>query len=754
VIEARSIENLFRSFEGPFTRSLERVKGGFGLGQVPRRDVPVATTTTICGYCSTGCGLNAHMGLDGAINLTPDPSYPVNLGMACPKGWEALAVLDAPDRGTTPLLRDRTTGERKPIGWEEALSIMVGKLQQVRADHGPEAAAFLSTGQIPTEEMFFLGSLWKFGFGFVDCDSNTRQCMATAHVAYKQAFGFDAPPFSYDDFEESDVLVFVGANPCIAHPILWERVLKNARSPEIIVVDPRRTETAQAATHHVALAPKSDLALFYAVLRNVLERGWVDRAFVEAHTTGIEGLTEFVSTFPDADALALSGLSPESFETLVQAFRPGRRVSVWWTMGVNQSHEAVRTAQALIDLCLVTGNIGKPGTGANSITGQMNAMGSRLYANTSSLPGGRDFANAAHREEISRIMAVPLSRIPERPSIAYDQILDAAIEGKIKALWVVATNPEHTWIGSDTFRRAREACEFLVVQDMYHTTETALQADLYLPAAGWGEKEGTQINSERRIGVSKRVRRPPGQALADFDIFRLLARAWGCHEMFPRFGSPESAFRLMQDLSVGKPHDISGILGYRHLDAAGGIQWPYPSGNVPLTELVEPRPGIPESERPLVRGDEGHRRLFADGRFFTPDGRAKLLYDPPRPPGELPDAEYDLVLLTGRGTSTEWHTGTRTSKSGVLEAMAPKRLVVEVNAIDAERKGLRSGHTAIVRSRRGAVEAQVLVTPNVRPGNVFLPMHDRRVNTLTFPSFDPHSREPSYKHAAVRLEAP
>lgn len=755
MIDSFSIENLLRSFEGPFTKSLQRVKGGFGLGQVPSSQVPVATTTTICGYCSTGCGLNAHMGVEGAINLTPDPTYPVNLGMACPKGWEALAVLDAPDRGTTPLLRDRATGERRPIGWDQALSIMVGKLRQVREEHGPEAAAFLSTGQIPTEEMFLLGSLWKFGFGFLDCDSNTRQCMATAHVAYKQAFGFDAPPLSYDDFEESDVLVFVGANPCIAHPILWERVMRNPRSPEILVVDPRRTETAQAATHHIALAPKSDLALLYAVLRNVIDRGWIDRPFVEAHTSGFEELAAFVASFTDAQALEASGLPAESFETLVQAFRPGRRVSVWWTMGVNQSHEAVRTAQALIDLCLVTGNIGKPGTGPNSITGQMNAMGSRLYANTSSLPGGRDFANPAHRGDIARIMGIPLANIPERPSIAYDQILDAAIAGKVKVLWVIATNPEHTWIGSGTFRRAREASEFLVVQDMYHSTETALQADLYLPAAGWGEKEGTQINSERRIGVTKRVRRPPGQALPDFDIFRLLARAWGCQELFQRFSTPESAFRLMQDLSTGRPHDISGIEGYRHLDAAGGIQWPYPkrAENL-LTDPVAPRDGIPPSAKALVRGDEGHRRLFADGRFFTSDGRAKLLFDPPRPPEELPDDTYDLVLLTGRGTSTEWHTGTRTGKSGVLQAMAPKRLVVEVHPDDARSRKLRSGDEAVVSSRRGSLRAQVLVTPNVRPGNVFLPMHDRRVNTLTFPSFDPHSREPSYKHAAVRLEAP
>lgn len=746
------LENLLRSFDGPFTRSLQRVQAGFGLGQVPRGQVPSATATSVCGYCSTGCGLNLHLAPDGAVNLTPDPSYPVNLGMACPKGWEALAVLDAPDRGTVPLLRDRATGERRPISWEEALSLMTARFRELRETRGPESAAFLSTGQIPTEEMFFLGSLWKFGFGFLDADSNTRQCMATAHVAYKQAFGFDAPPFSYDDFEESDVLVFVGANPCIAHPILWERVTRNRRDPTLVVVDPRRTETAQAAHLHVPLAPKSDLALFYGVLREVLARGWTDHRFVQASTSGYGELAAFVEAFDRDSTLAASGLTAAEFDGLVDAFRPGRRVSVWWTMGVNQSHEAVRLAQALIDLCLVTGNIGKPGTGPNSITGQANAMGSRLYSVTTSLPGGRDFTDPSHRREVAEIMGLPPDRIPERPSIAYDRILERAAQGGLGALWIVATNPEHTWIGSDTFRRARERVDFLVVQDMYHSTETALEADLYLPAAGWGEKTGTQINSERRIGLTRRVRRPPGQALPDFDIFRLLARAAGLHGLLPRFSDPESAFRLMQDLSRGRPHDFSGIGGYPHLDAAGGVQWPYPADRAMMTDSVTRRPGIPDAARPLVRGDEGHRRLFGDGRFFTPDGRARLLFDPPRPPEELPDAEYDLVLLTGRGSSSEWHTGTRTSKSGILKALAPRRLVVQVHPDDALARGLSSGQEALVRSRRGELRAQVLATPNVRRGSIFLPMHDRRVNRLTFPSFDPHSREPSYKHAAVRLE--
>jgi len=746
------LPNFLRSFEGPETRSLARKSGDFGLGQIPSGTAPLSTTTTVCGYCSTGCGLNIHMGSDGAMNVTPDPTYPVNLGMACPKGWEAVSVLDAPDRGTVPLLLDRATGDRTEISWERALVIMADKFRQLRKEHGSESAAFLSTGQIPTEEMFLLGSLWKFGLGFLHADSNTRQCMATAHVAYKQSFGYDAPPFSYDDFEESDVLVFVGANPCIAHPILWERVMQNRRKPEIIVLDPRRTETAQAATRHVQIAPKSDLTLLYTVLRNVIERGWIDRGFVERSTTGFHDLSTFVGTFSDEEAIAQAGISSDDLEALVQAFRPGRRVSCWWTMGVNQSHEAVRTAQAIINLCLVTGNIGKPGTGPNSITGQMNAMGSRLYSNTSGLVGGREFSNAKHREEVSRILDIPLESIPDRPSLAYDQILDAAIDGKVKALWVIATNPAHTWIGSGTFQKVREKLEFLVVQDMYHSSETALMADLYLPAAGWGEKEGTQINSERRIGVSKRVRRPPGQAMPDFDIFRLVARACGCAEMFKRFSTPEAAFEIMRDLSAGRPHDITGIRSYVQIDAAGGIQWPYPALDDRPEMPENVREGIPASLRSEVVGDEGHRRLFADGKFFTPDGKAKLLFDPPRPPEEMPDEEYDLVLTTGRGSSAQWHTGTRTEKSAVLRTLSPKRLVLEMNPADVNRLGLVPGGDVLVRSRRGSLVAQLSSTPNIVPGAVFLPMHDRRVNILTFPSFDPHSREPSYKHAAVRVE--
>ncbi|HEB91300.1 MAG TPA: nitrate reductase, partial [Deltaproteobacteria bacterium] len=505
----RSAREIVKQTEGPLTRDLVRAPGRFGIGQVPERLAPDATTRIVCGYCSTGCGLTAHLKAGEAINLSPARDYPVNLGMACPKGWEALAALEAEDRATMPLLRD-AAGDLEPVSWEIATTEFVDRFRRVAESHGPQAMAFLSTGQIPTEEMFFLGALAKFGMGMIHGDGNTRQCMATAATAYKESFGFDAPPYSYADFAESDVIVLVGSNLCIAHPILWERILRNPHSPEIIVVDPRKTETAMAATTHYPIRPKSDLHFFYAVSHEVIRRGGVDRTFVAAHTEGFEAFRRFVEPYTPETVSAETGIAPEAIRRLARSILEGKRVSFWWTMGVNQGHEAVRTAQALINLALLTGNIGRPGTGANSITGQCNAMGSRLFSNTTCLPAGRDFGNPAHRSEVARILGIDEARIPDQDSLAYDQILEEVRAGRIRALWIIATNGAHSWIDQTDVREVLARLDVLVVQDMYTTTETAQMADLVLPAAGWGEKEGTFINSERRFGLLKKVRRAPG----------------------------------------------------------------------------------------------------------------------------------------------------------------------------------------------------------------------------------------------------
>lgn len=721
----------FKQHDGPLTSELLREPGRFGLGQVPAGAVPDAVTTSICGFCSTGCRLRLHLKDGEAIGLTPEARYPVNLGMACPKGWEALAVLDAPDRATVPLLREHANGELLETTWAHAIATMVSRFKDIQARHGKESIAFISTGQIPCEEMAFLGALAKFGMGMKHGDGNTRQCMATAVAAYKQSFGFDAPPYTYADFEESDVLVFVGANPAIAHPILWQRVLSNRRSPEIVVIDPRRTETAHSATQHIALKPKGDLWLLYALAHCVVEEGRLDQEFLDAHTNGSEEFKAFLTDYSPEKVEKHTGLTPDAVRALARLVSdPTKRVSWWWTMGVNQSYEGTRTAQAIINLALMTGNIGKPGTGANSITGQCNAMGSRLFSNTTGLLGGHDFANAAHREKIAGLLGIDESRIQRENGWAYDQIIDGIERGDIKGLWIIATNPSHSWINQGRFQKLRDKLEFLVVQDMYSSTETAQASDLLLPAAGWGEKEGVFINSERRIGAIRQVRKPPGVALSDFRIFRLLANAWG-GDLFADWTSPEAVFRLLTRITEGQPCDISGITGYEMIDTAGGIQWPYPSTG-------------PDDAR--------ERRLFADGRFFTSDQRAKFLFDAPSASlPEEPDGTYPFLLLTGRGSSSQWHTQTRTAKSSILRKLSPSELYIDIHPADAARYGISEHDQVDVLSRRGSLVARAWLTSAMRPGQVFLPMHDPEVNRLTHASFDPHSRQPSYKASAVAI---
>lgn len=721
---------LRRARSGPRTQELIRVPGGFGLGQVPARLKPDATTRVVCGFCSVGCSLDAHLREGVAVNLTPTTEYPVNLGMACPKGWEALTPLGAPDRATTPLWRD-VRGRMRPISWEAAIATFVERFRALLDEHGPESVAFLSTGQIPTEEMAFLGALAKFGMGMRHGDGNTRQCMATSVVAYKEAFGFDAPPYTYADLEESDVIVLVGSNLCIAHPILWERISRNPHQPEIVVVDPRVTETATAATQHYALQPKSDLDLLYGVAHLLIERGAIDRAFVDEHTTGFEDFAAHVAGFTPERVGETTGLGAAAIERLTETIQRGRRVSFWWTMGVNQSHQGTRTAQAIINLALMTGNIGRPGTGPNSITGQCNAMGSRLFSNTTNLLGGRDFTNPEHRHQVADVLGIGVDRIPDQPSLAYDQIVEGVAAGRIKGLWVIATNTAHSWIDQQRLRGAFGDLEFLVVQDMYATTETAELADLVLPAAGWGEKEGTFINSERRIGVTKRIARAPGEALADFSIFRLVADAWGCHDMFAEWTSPEAVWPTITRLSAGRPCDISGIPDFATIDDAEGIQWPQPAGGT------------------ITAGAE--ERLFEDGSFFHPDGRARFCFEAPRPVAEAPTESYPLALLTGRGSSSQWHTQTRTAKSATLQSLSTVDPYVEISPADAARRELHDNEWTLVCSRHGSMRARAHVTPAVVPGQVFIPMHYARTNQLTAPAFDPYSRQPSYKTGAVEV---
>lgn len=724
------IQNIMRAFDGPLTRDLLLSPAGYGLGQMPHRVQPDSTTTSVCGYCSTGCGLRIHMKDGQAIGLSPSTEYPVNLGMACPKGWESLSVLKSDDRATTPLVRG-ANGKLIPTDWDSALRTFCARMKEVQSRHGAASVAFLSTGQIVTEEMTLLGALAKFGMGIVHGDGNTRQCMATAAVAYRQSFGFDAPPFSYADFEASDVIVLVGSNLCLAHPILWERVVRNPHQPRIVVIDPRKTETAMAATDHLAIKPKSDLALLYGLAHILLREGWIDQDYIAANTTGLEGFSQHVREFTPSLVAAASGVGESELLRIARMIHDGKRVSFWWTMGVNQSHEGVRVAQAIINLALITGNMGRPGTGANSITGQCNAMGSRLFSNTTNLLGGHEFTNDAHRAKVADLLRLDVNRIPNRNSYAYNEIIEAIDREEIKGLWMIATNAAHSWINQTDFARIIDKLEFFVVQDMYHTTESAALADLVLPAGGWGEKEGTFINSERRIGLTKKVTKAPGQALSDFAIFKLIAEYWGCGEMFREWASPECVFQIMKRLSRGQPCDITGIADYQMIDECEGIQWPFTEADAAA--------GLPAPER----------RLFEDGQFFHADGRAKMLFETPRPMSEPVDDEYPFLLLTGRGSASQWHTQTRTKKSAVLRKLYPQAIYVEINPADAQAMALMPDQMVRVESRRGSLSAKAVLTPTVQRGQIFIPMHYEQTNRLTNPVFDPYSKQPSYKACAV-----
>jgi assimilatory nitrate reductase catalytic subunit len=555
--------------------------------------------------------------------------------------------------------------------------------------------------------------------------------MATAVVAYQQAFGFDSPPYTYADFEQSDVIVLVGSNLCIAHPIMWQRILKNPNSPEIIVVDPRATETAMQATQHLAITPKADLVLFYGLANLLINRGWIDQSFINDHTGGFESFAAFVADYTVERTCEETGISQVVLERMARTIHCGKRVSFWWTMGVNQSHQGVRTAQAIINLALMTGNIGRPGTGANSITGQCNAMGSRLFSNTTNLLGGHDFSNAVHRRKVAGALKIDESLIPQEKSWPYHRIMEGILSRQIRGLWVIGTNPAHSWINQDQWREMTDRLDFLVVQDMYTTTETARRADLVLPAAAWGEKTGTFINSERRVGVVKKVSRAPGHALSDFAIFRLIAEAWGCGEMFKEWETPEQVFQILKRLSDGQPCEITGIKDYAMIEQCRGIQWPC---------------------RDVADTEQQERRLFEDRRFFHHDGKARFVWGEPQPLPEAPSSSFPFLLNTGRGSAAQWHTQTRTGKSKVLRKLYSNEPYVELNYRDAKELKIKSGDWIVVSSRRGRLHAKAMVLHSIPMGQIFIPMHYAVTNLLTDAVFDPYSFQPAYKACAVRIE--
>jgi assimilatory nitrate reductase catalytic subunit len=684
---------------------------------------------TTCGYCSTGCNLSVSVKEGKVTRINANPNFPVNLGSACIKGFQFLEHLNAPDRAMTPYLRNNNR-ELIPVDWDIALRAFSNNFKKIQRKNGKGSIAFISTGQMTNEEFALLGVLTRFGIGMTCGDGNTRQCMASAVVAYKQSFGFDAPPYTYKDFEESDVMIFFGANPVVTHPIMWKRVWMNKNNPEIFVVDPRKTITARIRkVHHYAVNPNSDLILLYGISKILIDNSWVDQNYIN-ELIGFESFKAHVQKFPLKMVSEATGLNIEQINNLAVAIHNGKKVSFWWMVGINQSNQGVRTAQAIINLALVTGNIGKAGTGPNSITGQCNAMGSRLFSNTTNLLCGYEFSNSSDRKKFANLSGFNIKLIPDKPSIEYDRILEEIEDENIKGLWIICTNPIHSWIDRNRIVTALKKLEFLVVQDMFYTTETAQMADLILPAAGCGEKAGTFINSERRFGLIQKVCEPPGEAIANFEIFRKIAEYWGCADLFKDWKSPEAVFQILKRISKKQPCDFSGIKDYEMIAESGGIQWPFPVNS---------------------RHAKTERRLFEEGKFYHRDGRARLLFEDITEVPEKTSNQYPFILMTGRGTIAQWHTLTRSGKADILKRMSPKGPYIEINRQDAKNLNIKEAEWVVVSSKRGEIKARAKVCDTIKSGQVFMPMHYAETNILTNPAFDSYSRQPTYKYSAINL---
>ncbi len=683
-----------------------------------------------CGYCSVGCGMQLGVRDGKVVTVRGDPDHPVNLGKLCPKGLAEHYAIDADGRAKYPLLRKN--GQLTRIDWNEAIHTLVERFREVQQKYGPESLGIISTGQLVTEEFYALGKLVQLGFGTSNYDGNTTLCMSTAVAGYKRSFGSDGPPGAYEDLEKADVILLIGANVAENHPILCTRLEANV-TKTLIVADPRVTKTAMMADIYLPLKPRSDLALINAILRVVIDEGLYDKEYVERHTTGFAELRASLERYTLEYASEITGLSTELIHKTALLYGNAEAAFIGWTMGVNHSTKGTETVNAINNLALVTGNIGRSGASPFSITGQCNAMGTREAGFSSGLPGYRKFELDRDREELAGLWNLSVDRIPTKRGLAYPDIIEAAVSKKIRALWIIGTNPLVSFPNIDVLKHGLANLDFLVVQDGFHPTPTTELADMVLPAAIWGEKEGTYTNSERRVSKVNAAVTPPGEARSDFNIFLAVAEELGCREeLFPDWTRPSDAFDEWRRVTAGRLCDYSGIT-YAALEENGGIQWPFPDSTPSQPTAV--------------------RRLYNEGQFQTDDGRARLLPTQWAPFPEQPHTEFPLILNTGR-TVEHWHTRTKTGAISILQRMSP-RAWLEMNSVDARKLGLRPHDRVDVISARGRVrEVELRITEIVAPGQIFLPFHfvESNANQITQSAFDPISREPNYKQCAVRVE--
>lgn len=685
-----------------------------------------------CNYCAIDCNLDFHVEDNRVVRAVPTRGYPVNDGFCCIKGLSLDKQQTTVKPGSLPKIRQED-GSFKTVSWEEGFSHVAGKLKELQEKYGQESVAGISTGQLTMEEFAIFGHVMR-NFLQTNVDGNTRLCMATAVVAHKQSYGFDAPGYTLKDLELSDTIIFIGANPVVAHPILWGRVRQNqVPGHKIIVIDPRRSETAMNADYWYGLRWRSDLLLLYTVANQLIEKDYLDHEFIESHTEKFEDFKEFVKSYTLERGVQGTGLSREQILELVELIHKGKRVSFWWTMGVNQGYEAVRTAQAIINLALMTGNIGKPGTGANSITGQCNAMGSRLYSNTAVFFGGGDFTNPARRARIAEVLSVDEGMLAKKPTRTYNQIIEGINAGEIKGLWILCTNPRHSWTNNETFAKAARKLELFVVQDIYDSIESAENCTVFFPVVPGLKKEGTYINLERRLSAMRPILARGENEISDYEAVLGVGKALGMGDALKGWETPRDCFNLMRECSRNMPCDITGVT-WDALTNSHGIQWPYPEGK--------------EEEN-----KEEQRRLYGDGLFFTPSKKAQFIFEEvmenPLPVSE----EFPYVLNTGRGSVGQWHTQSRTKEVKFVEDVSLKKAYLYMNTKLAHEMGIGEMDEIQVFSVNGQnARFAVKITDHVQYGELYAPIHYIECNKLTPSLYDTYSKEPSYKATPVRFE--
>ncbi len=698
-----------------------------------------AVTRSTCCYCGTGCGVLIHHHNGQILGVEGDPEHPANFGHLCTKGSTLHLTTGLSTRALYPEWRAARDEQRRRIDWDTALDTVADRFAAIIREHGPDAVAFYLSGQLLTEDYYVFNKLARALVGTHNIDSNSRLCMSSAASAYTRTLGADAPPCSYEDFEHADCVLITGANPAFAHPILFRR-LADARAARPaqrwIVVDPRTTDTAAAADLHLAIEPGTDTVLLGAMLHVLIWEGLIDGRYIARHTAGFEAARDAVRDLTPAAAAAICGVPAADIVQAARWFGEAGNALSLWCQGLNQSHHGSDNGAALIHLHLATGQIGRPGAGPFSLTGQPNAMGGReAGAMATLLAGHRELANLEHCAEVAAYWGIPA--LPENPGRTATQIVDGLHDGSIKAVWIACTNPAQSLPDQAKVRAALSRAEFVVLQDAYSDTETAPFADLLLPATTWGEKEGVVTNSERRISRVRAAVLSPGEARADWRIARDVALRLG-----ERLGRAD-ALRLFDFETTAQVFaEHAGLTAGRDLDHAA------------LTHAILERDG---PQQWPWRDGQGQARLYADGRFATPDGQARFVPIALSTTAEKTSARYPLHLNSVR-LRDQWHGMSRTGKLARLYSHS-EQCALQLAPGDLARRGWQAGDLVRVASARGSIVLPVQPDPAQKPGHACLPMHWGRrrlahgaANELLADAVDPFSKQPELKHAAVRLE--